>query len=80
MQLEKVAKQIASGLAYLADNNFVHRDLACRNCLVDKKLRVKISDFGMARNMYGRHYYRVSTYISLHLCYMKLLLTHLYIT
>ena len=28
----------------------IHRDLACRNVLVDSKMVLKISDFGLARN------------------------------
>lgn len=41
---------------------FVHRDLACRNCLVssnDPAHRiVKIGDFGLARDIYKNDYYR----------------------
>jgi len=29
--------------------DFILRDLAARNCLVDKKGRVKVADFGLSR-------------------------------
>lgn len=51
--------QIGCGMRYLAAQRFVHRDLACRNCLVGQGLAVKIADFGMSRDVYTCDYYKM---------------------
>ncbi|WKY08106.1 hypothetical protein Q1695_007530 [Nippostrongylus brasiliensis] len=44
------AVDAAVGLCYLHSKSCMHRDVACRNCLIDvKKNIVKISDFGMSK-------------------------------
>ncbi|XP_065827130.1 uncharacterized protein [Oscarella lobularis] len=61
VQLVDIAAQAAAGVAYLASRLFVHRDIAARNCLVgenNNQLSVKVSDFGMARDIYQEEYYR----------------------
>ena len=55
--LTNMSTQIANGMKYLSSKNFIHRDLATRNCLIGMNLQVKIADFGMSRNLYQSHYY-----------------------
>ncbi|CAH8673519.1 unnamed protein product [Schistosoma rodhaini] len=49
--LTGMAIDIAEGLAYLHRKNLIHRDIACRNCLVGSDGIVKIGDFGLTREM-----------------------------
>ena len=58
--LQSFSLDIAKGMAYLASQRFVHRDLATRNCLVNSNKTVKISDFGMTRTLTGSSDYYVS--------------------
>ncbi|XP_008552558.1 proto-oncogene tyrosine-protein kinase ROS isoform X3 [Microplitis demolitor] len=57
-----MCEDVARGCHYLESLHFVHRDIACRNCLVSARNRenrvVKIGDFGLARDIYKNDYYR----------------------
>ncbi|XP_025266279.1 proto-oncogene tyrosine-protein kinase ROS-like [Camponotus floridanus] len=55
-----MCEDVARGCCYLEELHFVHKDLACRNCLVSSRNRenriIKIGDFGLARDIYKDDY------------------------
>ena len=51
---------IAGVIRIIIHCRYVHRDLACRNCLVNASRTIKLADFGMARPMFENDYYRFS--------------------
>jgi serine/threonine protein kinase len=52
----QMAVDTASALAYIHSETppVIHRDLACRNLLVDENYRVWLNDFGMSRSLLGQ--------------------------
>ncbi|ETK74854.1 TKL protein kinase [Phytophthora nicotianae] len=48
-----MARDAAHGLANIHQGNFLHRDIAARNCLVDADFSVKVCDFGLSRRLRG---------------------------
>jgi serine/threonine protein kinase len=63
-QLDLYSYQISIGMEYLHCQKVLHRDLAARNILVDDYDSVKISDFGLARNIRKNYYYIQQTDVS----------------
>ena len=54
-----IVLQLGRALEYLSSLQFVHRDIATRNCLLNVQLTAKIADFGLSRNISAVNYYRI---------------------
>lgn len=52
-----MAMDVVEGLNYLHSKEYIHRDIACRNCLVSANRTIKIGDFGMTRRLYDESSY-----------------------
>uniref|UniRef100_A0A6Q2ZME5 Tyrosine-protein kinase n=1 Tax=Esox lucius TaxID=8010 RepID=A0A6Q2ZME5_ESOLU len=51
-----MASQVADGMAYIEEKNYIHRDLRAANILVSDELICKIADFGLARLIEDNEY------------------------
>ena len=65
LDLLSFARQIANAMDYLSDMKLVHRDLAARNVLLATGMIVKVSDFGLSRDIYEDDAYLKTSKVSL---------------
>uniref|UniRef100_A0A7M5US18 receptor protein-tyrosine kinase n=1 Tax=Clytia hemisphaerica TaxID=252671 RepID=A0A7M5US18_9CNID len=54
LQLLGMARGVASGMKYLNELGFIHRDIAARNVVLADNGECKISNFGMCRELDGK--------------------------
>ncbi|CAF1078740.1 unnamed protein product [Didymodactylos carnosus] len=57
-----ISMQIASAMKYLETLNIVHRDLACRNCLVGSNYTIKLTDTAMGCSNFTNDYAKLGLY------------------
>ena len=55
-----MSTQIASGMNYLSEKNFLHNDLSARNIFISENLTIKISNIARCRRKYHSNYYKLA--------------------
>ena len=58
LELLKVADEICLGMAYLASQHFIHKDLALRNCIIGYDGVSKVALFGLGPKTHPHAYYK----------------------
>jgi serine/threonine protein kinase len=61
------ARQIAFGMHYLSEKRIIHGDLATRNVLMKKTDHVKITDFGLSKQLQNYNVYTKTKQVREHL-------------
>lgn len=56
VQLLNLSIQISNAMNYLSTQNFVHKDLATRNCLISSNLDVKLTSCSLSNDTYAKEY------------------------
>ncbi|RZF49103.1 hypothetical protein LSTR_LSTR008389 [Laodelphax striatellus] len=56
-ELVKMATQVASAGAFLNVQGICHKDIATRNCVIDDRLHVRVTDSGLARDLFPGDYH-----------------------
>ncbi|EEC50252.1 predicted protein, partial [Phaeodactylum tricornutum CCAP 1055/1] len=51
VQVKCIFRQLLEACAYMHQHKYVHRDIKSSNILLDSHFRVKLADFGLARNI-----------------------------
>jgi serine/threonine protein kinase len=61
-------RHVVLGMKYLSEKRIIHGDLATRNLLLLNERHVKISDFGLARQLQNYSIYKKNKQVSLQQC------------